>query len=187
MRKRIVAISVLLFGAMHAQQSSIKVNPISVIAGGGNDLLSYERKFSDHSTGGVGAGFTSFKSDGDKYYSIGGSLFYRYYTKEAFRGFYASGLIGVGGGNRRYDTYYFVDGTNTGLFAGEGKDKFTTFGFGGKLGYQWVWKSGFTLDLNAGLSYMFFSYKGDRSVSDARSAKANGILPALGVALGYSF
>lgn len=172
-----------IFGIMKSQEQSIKVNPVGIIFGGSYDLVSYERKVSEHSTVGGGLGITSFTFDDSKYKGFGGSLFYRYYLKTALKGFYVSPHASFSGGNAKYDVYF----ANNGKYAGENKDQFTGFVLGAKAGYQWVFKGGFALDLNAGAAYTSFSYKADSRVLDVSSKKSNGVVPSLGLGLGYSF
>ena len=53
------------------------------------------------------------------------------------------------------------------------------------LGNQWIWDSGFALDLFAGVNY----YAGGKIKGNngTEYTKFNGVLPALGVSLGYNF
>lgn len=48
-----------LFGAVNAQQNSVKFNPLAVF--GGSDMFTYERAVGEHSTVGAGVGFSSYK------------------------------------------------------------------------------------------------------------------------------
>lgn len=94
------------------------------------------------------------------------------------KGWYGHCGVSYSGGKVKQDAIYF-DGEK--LTSDD--IKYGSFGFQVKAGYQWVWNSGFTLDLNAGLGYSSFNYDG----GDALGLKASGVLPAIGVALGYSF
>ncbi len=67
----------------------------------------------------------------------------------------------------------------------DSKDNYSSFGVSAKMGYQWVWDSGFTLDLNGGLVYRTYNY--DSSSIDSSVLKANGIGPAFGFGLGYTW
>jgi len=57
----------------------------------------------------------------------------------------------------------------------------TIISFGAELGYQWVWESGFVLDLGIGPSYTIG--KGETS----EDADLEGILPSATLAIGYAF
>lgn len=57
----------------------------------------------------------------------------------------------------------------------------TMIGFGAEIGYQWVWESGFALDLGIGPSYTIA--KGENS----EYADLKGILPSATLAIGYAF
>lgn len=96
-------------------------------------------------------------------------LGYRYYIthakKEVPNGFYVNPQASFAFGSIK-DT----DGTSYSA---------TNFGIGAELGYQWVWSSGFTLDLGIGPMYNFVS-------SDSGSA-ANGFAPSMTLAIGYAF
>lgn len=94
---------------------------------------------------------------------------YRYYIthakKEVPPGFYANPLVSAAFG-RIKDS----DGSSYSA---------TTAGVGAELGYQWVWSSGFTLDLGIGPMYNFV-------FSDSESA-GNGFTPSVTLAIGYAF
>lgn len=176
MKKLFLAGAMALFGAVNAQQNSVKVNPFALL--GGSDMVTYERAVGAHSSFGVGAGIGGFKFGDVKYKNIGGTVFYRYYFSQAIRGWYGMGSASYSGGNVKGGVDYELNNR-------EEKVDYNSFGFGAKVGYQWIWNSGFTLDLNAGVGYATFNYD-DKADKDL-GFKANGVLPALGVALGYSF
>ena len=62
----------------------------------------------------------------------------------------------------------------------EGNYSASTIGFGAELGYQWVWESGFVLDL--GIGPMYTIAKGGDSESSI-----DGIMPSATLAIGYAF
>lgn len=169
MKKLLLVGALALFGAVNAQQNSVKVNPFAIL--GGSDMVSYERAIDENSTIGVGTGFSSYKVMDAKYSSIAASVFYRYYFKEALKGWYANAGV----------NYY--NGKTT--LEGYADNKYNSFGVSGKMGYQFLWDSGFTLDLNAGLTYR--NYKYDNADVDSNTFKASGVGPAFGIALGYSW
>lgn len=177
MKKVLLVGALALFGAVNAQQNSIKANPFALL--GGSDLVSYERAIGGNSTVGISGGIGGFKLGDVKYSQAGGGAFYRYYFREALKGWYGHGGVSYNGGKVKTSGVSFESVT-----VEESETKFSSFGVQGKVGYQWVWNSGFTLDLNAGIAYSSFSYD---NKEENLGLKASGILPALGVALGYSF
>ncbi|QAR29907.1 hypothetical protein EQP59_00300 [Ornithobacterium rhinotracheale] len=101
-------------------------------------------------------------------------MFYRYYFKEVLKGWYGMGAIAYGGGTVKNTEDSDIE-----------KVKFNSFNGKIKAGYQWLWNSGFTLDINGGFGYNSFNY--NTNTQDISDLKASGILPAFGLALGYSF
>lgn len=168
MRKLFLVGALALFGAVNAQQNSVKFNPLAVF--GGSDMFTYERAVGEHSTVGAGVGFSSYKITDTKYSSLAGSVFYRYYFSEVLKRWYASGGVNYYSGKFTYE---------------DSKDNYSSFGVSAKMGYQWVWDSGFTLDLNGGLVYRSYNY--DSSSIDSSVLKASGIGPAFGFGLGYTW
>ncbi|MBA5246005.1 DUF3575 domain-containing protein [Marnyiella aurantia] len=190
MRKLLFLGAVALCGVVSAQENSIKANPAALL--GGSDLVTYERKLSDNITGVIGAGIGGFKLGGYKYESFGGGLQGRYYFDEALTGFYGAVIGDYITGKVEMNSADF--GFNFGDMGADAdvnsETDFSAFGGGLRAGYQWVFDSGFTLDLNGGASYKFYDYKSDtQSGEDFTTAglKGNGILPAGSVGLGYTF
>ncbi len=183
MKKIILSlVAVMAFGVANSQENIIKANPLSLL--GGTDLVSFEHKIGEHSSVVVGAGIGGFKIGDAKYSNLGGELQYRYYFKESLRGVYAGGQVGYSSGKVKLENNYSFD-TNGNLVSGTSETNFGAFKVGAKGGYQWVWSSGFSLDLNLGIAYNNFSYKSsDASFS---TLKASGVLPNFGFGLGYAF
>jgi hypothetical protein len=162
--------------AQEAPQNVVKVNPLGILFG--NASLAYERALTEKSSIVVAPSFGFFSLAGAKYSSYGIGAEYRFYlskTKTAPEGLYASPGLGYTGGSVKID-----DG-----FGGKNKTTFGAFYGKGVIGNQWIWDSGFSLDLNGGIQYTSFSYK-DKS-SSFSGLKASGILPALGLSIGYAF
>ena len=178
--KKIVlsAFAVLVFGFTNAQENIIKANPLSLI--GGTDLVSFEHKIGDNTSLLFGLGVGGFKIGESKYSNLGGEIQYRYYFAEALKGFYAGGQAGQSAGKVKTEFGSIFGSSTT-----SSETNFGALKIGAKGGYQWVWGSGFSLDLNLGLAYNNFSYKD--SSSSFSTLKASGVLPNFGFALGYAF
>jgi Protein of unknown function (DUF3575) len=172
------AIAMLAFGFVNAQDNVIKVNPIALI-GSGTDLVSFEHKLGDKSSASIGLGAGGYSFGGSKYSSFGGELQYRYYFEEALKGWYAGGQIAYSAGKVTVDNFGFSSNTNL-------ETKFTTLQIGAKGGYQWVFGSGFALDLNLGIAYTKFAYT-DNTNSVFSGLSGSGVLPTFGFGLGYAF
>jgi Protein of unknown function (DUF3575) len=176
------AFALVTFGFASAQESAIKVNPLSLL--GGTDLVSYEFKLGEKSTGIVGGGIGGFKIGDAKYSNLGGEVQYRYYFEEALKGWYAGGQVGYSSGKVKFENTVSID-SNGNFVSGSSETNFGSLKIGAKGGYQWIWDSGFTLDLNLGVAYNSFSY--DSSDGAFSTLKASGVLPNFGFGLGYAF
>ena len=178
MKKTILtATAVFAFAFANAQENAIKANPLAIL--GGTDLVSFEHKLTENSSAVIGAGISSFDFGVAKYKSTGLELQYRYYFNEAITGLYAAGLAGSTTGKVE-DTYDY----SFGLDSNSNEDtKFNSLKIGVKGGYQWIWSSGFLLDINLGLAYNKFNYSG----GNFEDLRLSGILPNFGLGLGYSF
>lgn len=187
MKKLLFLGAIALCGVVSAQENSIKANPAALL--GGSDLVTYERKLSDNITGVIGAGIGGFKLGGYKYESLGGGLQGRYYFDEALTGWYGA-VVGdyIGGKVEMNSSDFGIDFGDMGAEAEMNEEwDFSAFGGGLRAGYQWVFDSGFTLDLNGGASYKFYDYKNSADQEKPEGLKGNGILPSGSVGLGYSF
>ncbi len=167
MKKLILSLALLgiVFGAS-AQNNIIKTNPIGLAFGNFN--VTYERVLNSSSSFLVKGNYM-YKLLGADVSLAGLGLGYRYYIthakKEIPTGFYVNPQLAFAFGNIK-------DSNGTSYSA-------TNFGIGAELGYQWVWSSGFTLDLGIGPMYNI--------VSSDSSDTANGIAPAITLAIGYAF
>lgn len=158
-----VLIFVLVFFTLslaHAQKNIVKVNPIGIIFGVFN--AEFEHAFTEKSSFTIGASYLNWSTFDVT--ALGADLGYRFYfakTTNAPAGIFLSPFISLG-------SYKNTDNDET-AFA---------LGYGGRAGYQWIWSSGFALDLYFGYGYQ--SVKFD-------SETISGGLPQLGIALGYAF
>jgi hypothetical protein len=175
----LTAAAVFAFGFANAQENIIKANPLALL--GGTDMISFEHKLGGNSSILFGAGIGGFKIGDAKYSNMGAEFQYRYYFNEALKGLYAGGQVGYSSGKVTINTqsYFYPYNSIT------NETNFGSFKLGGKGGYQWVWDSGFSLDLNVGIAYNNFSYK--NSDPTFSTLKASGVLPNFGFALGYAF
>ena len=149
------------------------------------NLISYERKLYKNNTFSVSAGIGSL-AFGSYLNSIelGGELEYRYYIKDALKGWYAGGVF-----------LYSIDlwnikGTETRIsstpIAAGSKVYVNTISVGPKFGYQFLWKKKkgfFTLDLGSGLGYTHIFYENNSE----RILTVNRLGLFFDVGLGYSF
>ena len=174
------AIALFTIAGAVAQDNVIKANPLALL--GGTDLIAYERKISDHSSVLLGAGYGSFKFGGAEYTSSGVEGQYRYYFGESLKGWYAGGQVAYTSGKIKLGADQFFGSPDS----TSGDVKFGAFGVGAKGGYQWIFGSGFVIDLNLGAAYTKFDFKGS-SDSEVSTLKGSGILPTFGFGLGYNF
>lgn len=176
MKKTIFSAIIALasFGTLNAQENIIKANPLAIL--GGTDLISYERALGDQTSILVSGAIGGFKFSSIQYKTYGGGLQYRYYFNEVFDGWYVTGDAGFQGGTTEIEDLI-------GLGTSGDEISFTAFNIGARAGYQWLWSSGISFELNLGLGYRSFNYDTD----DLSLLKASGILPSGSLAIGYSF
>ena len=157
MKKLLILLAFIAFGFnANAQSAMIKTSPGALAFGVFNAC--YEKVISDRA---------SFQLSGSAWFGLGdleGTAF------------------GVGGGYRMHVTkkeaprgFYIMP--QAGLSFGEGA---SAFSLGADLGYQWVWDSGFVLDIGIGPNYWFGL--GDDVIGDF-----DGILPRVILAVGYAW
>lgn len=169
----ILSIAFALNGFSQEVKNVVKINPLGAIFGSAN--LAYERAVTEKSSIVIAPSFGFLSSAGFKYTTYGLGAEYRFYfskEKAAPAGFY--GAPGVG--------YSFGQAKST---ESDGTEKTSVSGVNvkGIVGYQWIWNSGFSLDLNGGIQYVNFKF----SDSDFSGTPLSGILPTLGFSLGYAF
>lgn len=142
----------------------IKINPISMAFG--NINVSYERALSKSTSLQIGANYW-YRIFGEEVNGIGVRAGYRFYVtnrvKSAPIGFYVGPQISYNA-----------------LTDPDSEDSVSAFGIGVMLGYQWVFRSGVSLDLGAGPIYQFAK---ESSTGD----DYEGFLPNFSFAIGYNF
>ena len=149
----------------------IKVNPLGLLFGSAN--LSYEKALTTKSALQINASITSLSVMSTKYSGFGIGADYKLYlsaSKDAPRGMYfAPGL-----------SFSSITVKNDMGDKGTG----SIFALKGVIGHQWIWNSGFSLDLNGGIAYYL---NGDININGDSYSKFSGIMPALGLSLGYAW
>ena len=100
--------------------------------------------------------------------SGGVGLGYRYYfthlKKEVPTGFYINPQASFSFGSAKV--------------VNSSKESLSILGLGAEIGYQFVWSSGFTLDLGIGPMY---------SIASSNGLSASGLLPSATLSIGYAF
>ncbi|NNE33280.1 MAG: DUF3575 domain-containing protein [Winogradskyella sp.] len=172
----ISAIAIFGFSKINAQENVIKINPIGLAFGAAQ--FSYERAVNDNSAAELSLAYTSLNanfSSGEeaKVTGFGAEGKYKFYfssTYNAPRGWYAAPVI----------NYSSISGESN-----SDDGTVSIFGAGAIGGYQWIFgggQTGFALDLNLGVQYINASTSGD-----IESLTIDGILPRLGVSIGYAW
>ena len=181
MKKTLLIVAILVtssavFSQSEVKPNVIKVNPLGALFGSAN--VAYEKALNEKSSFVIAPSFGTFKSGGFKYTTYGLGAEYRFYfTGTAPKGTYVAPGIGVNFGTAKF--------TNS---DGGTDSKTNITGISGKavIGHQWIWSSGFVLDLNGGIQYTSLKFK-DKTGDFAGAVAFSGILPALGLSLGYNF
>ncbi|KAA3640558.1 MAG: DUF3575 domain-containing protein, partial [Bacteroidetes bacterium] len=168
MKKVLFLFAFALFAiGLNAQSNVIKANPIGLAFGNFN--ATYEKVLNDASSVLV-KGSYRYSLFGIDVSTFGIGAGYRFYitnkNKPAPGGFYVQPQASFSGGS-----------------VGDSGASYTSFGVGAELGYQWVWDSGFVLDLGLGPNYTVLSGE----VDDFGRDSAGGILPSATLAIGYAF
>ncbi len=171
MKKLFISLVVVVacFTVNAQQKNVVKTNPISLAFGSFN--ASYERVLNSSSSV-VVSGNYMYKLFGSEVTAGGLGAAYRYYFTHAKKavpaGFYIAPEASFSFGSVKYNN--------------QDSAGFSSFGIGAEVGYQWVWSSGFTLDLGIGPMYRFIKGSNTSSFS-----KTKGILPTATFGIGYAF
>ena len=176
MKKLLLSIAmVALAFTASAQENVVKLNPLALAFG--SFEVSYERVVSESNSIEVALAYSSLKvntSGGQvdaKTEGFGVEGKYKFYFADNNpRGWYAAPAVSY---------------SNTSLDSNNEKGDLSYFGVGAVAGYQWVFgggDSGFALDLNLGAQYASVTTSGSIS-----STSIDGILPKLGLSLGYAW
>ena len=178
--KKLLLITVLALFAMpntQAQENVVKVNPLGLLFGAAQ--LSYERVIGDNSSVELSLSYLTLKgtlgtsTDETTVNSFGVEGKYKLYLSSSYdapRGWYTAPVLNYSKAKFELDP-----------FSGET----TAIGAGLLGGYQWVFggnDSGFALDLNFGAQYLSVKTSGDLT-----NINLQGVLPRLGLSIGYAF
>jgi hypothetical protein len=167
MRKILLtAVTVFAFTAMASAQSQVvKTNPLGLAFGNFN--VTYETVLNSSSSLNLSANYR-YRLLGVDVSSFGAGVGWRYFFTHAKKpvpaGFYVMPQAIINFGS--------VDDFN-----------YTALGFGAEIGYQWVWDSGFVLDLGLGPMYRILSGEYEDIGFDGGS----GVWPSATLAVGYAF
>lgn len=173
MKKRFILsiFCALLLTGTFAQNQVIKANPLGLLFGFAT--VSYERAINEKSTFQINGNYGSISFLGVGYTQAGAGADYKFYLlskkQPAPRGFYVAPGIAFSKITVSFDN---------------DKSSVTSFILKGVLGYQWIWDSGFSLDLFGGINYYTGS---DIKINTTSYGKFTGAMPALGISLGYAF
>lgn len=150
-----IAIALISFNYANAQSNAIKVNPIGLLVGVGN--AGYEFKTNDAQSATIsGLYFDILDITG-----YGAGAEYRFYFGgEALNGWHAGPSLGF---------FALEDNANNSA---------SVFAIGGEVGHQWVFGSGFLVDVFAGAGVV----TGGDNLSGLNSANFS-----FGVSLGYAW
>jgi hypothetical protein len=157
--------------AQDARNNTIKVNPLSLFLATGS--VFYERKINESTSLQLGVAYTGVKLSDVKFEGVAITPEVRFYfNQKALSGFYAAPFL-------RYQNFTVSDENSKGTLS--------TFGGGALIGRQWVFGSGFALDLFIGPSYNGGDVKVKEGDEIDTSASLAGFGVRTGIALGFGF
>ena len=153
-------------------QNTVSMNPLSALLRIGS--VFYQRKVADNSSLQMGVAFTGLKLDDTKFTGLALTPEYRWYPKKnALHGLYLGPFV-------RYQNYTIKEADN--------KGSFFSIGGGAVLGRQWVYGSGFALDLFFGPSFNSGKYKAESGDDDLDiNGAIDGFGLRAGVSIGFGF
>lgn len=167
MKKLILSLAfvAMAFG-LNAQSNVVKTNPLGLAFGNFN--ATYERVLGTSASVLI-KGQYLYRLFGVDVSLAGGGVGFRYYITHAKKP--------VPGGFYINPQAQFAFGSVT----NEDDEKLNarTIAFGAEIGYQWLWESGFVLDLGIGPMYTMAKGDSDEDLS--------GIMPSATLAIGFAF
>lgn len=173
MMKKVITLLLMAvcFATASYGQQAVKVGPLGFLLGNYN--LRYEKGISEKSSVQVGANFYDYNIGDFGTTGFGIDAGYRYYFKQAIKGPYVFPSLNYDFNSTAISS---VDDT---------KGSFSNLGLGAQIGYQFISKGGFLVDL--GLGYGFnVGVSADESFDDSRDLGTGGGV-RFTFALGYAF
>lgn len=155
------------------EKNVFKVNTLALIFGTGS--IFYERKFSDVTSGQLGLAYMSYSINGTGFSGLILTPEFRIYAKKsAIYGFYLAPYL-------RYQNYSLKDTEKSSL------GSLTSIGGGVAVGKQWIFKSGFSMDLFFGGHYSSASVKVNTGTDTFDETAISGFKTRVGFAIGFAF
>ena len=160
-------------GYAQSEKNTLKINPISALLRTGS--VFYEHKLSEKTSVQLGAAYTGMKISDTKFSGLALTPEFRFYPKQnALNGLYTAAFL-------RYQDYRVKDEEST------AKGSYSSFGGGVLLGRQWIYSSGFTLDLFFGPSFNSGKVKADDGSNEPEINSAiDGLGLRAGVLIGFA-
>lgn len=154
------------------EKNTVKINPLSALFRTGS--VFYEHAISSKSSVQLGFAISGAKLDKEKFRGIALTPEYRFYLKNnAPDGLYFAPFS-------KYQHYTISNDTDKGTYS--------SFGGGLMLGRQWMYKSGFVLDLFLGPAFNSGTYKQEYGNGDPEiSGAIDGFGIRVGLAIGFGF
>ncbi len=152
--------------------NTIKINPLSALFRTGS--VFYEHKVSEKASVQLGAAFTGLKIDDTRFSGFSITPEYRIYPKgNALSGLYVAPYA-------RYQNFSVKDE--------EAKGSYSSIGGGLLVGRQWVYNSGFTLDLFFGPAYNAGKIKAEAGSEEPEvKGSIDGFGIRTGILIGFGF
>ncbi len=156
-----------------AEKNVLKVNTLSLILGTGS--IFYDRELSDMTSAQLGLAYLSYKFSDTRFSGLIVTPEFRIYPKkDALDGFYIAPYL-------RYQKFTVKNTSD------DSRGSLTSMGGGILFGRQWIYDSGFTMDLFFGGHYSSSSVKVDSGTDSFDSDVFSGFKPRIGFALGFAF
>lgn len=180
MKKLLLVMAVCLMGYGTTTAQAIKLNPFALL--GGSDLISFEMPIGERYSIQLGGGYGGFKFGSFKYSSYGAGVQFRLYFKDLMDGWYLAPDVSWNGGTVKVSDP--LDANS------ESSINYNGFGGGARIGRQWLFDSGFLIDLNLGAGYATRKYSFsdiDQENQYESVLKGNGVSILGSLGIGYSF
>lgn len=156
LKKFVFGLALVFSCALYSQNNAIKVNPLGLAFGVAN--AGYEFSTSENQTATISGLYYNVSDISG--FGVGAEYRFYFSSKEAFKGWHAGPSIGY---------LSLEDDSNTSA---------SVFSLGGEIGHQWVFGSGFLIDVFAGVGYV----TGGDDLSGLNSTAIG-----LGFSLGYAW